>query len=122
MANTFKVTSVSSVATTVGANTSTIYTCPAATTTVVLALLLSNKHSSSVDTSVQLVSATNNSGNNSNIGSNASAYIIKDVTIDENTSLELMAGQIYVLQVGDSVKVYAANTNIDVVFSYMEMT
>ena len=122
MANTFKVTSVSSVATTVGANTSTIYTCPAATTCVVLALLLSNKHSSSVDTSVQLVSATNNSGNNSNIGSNASAYIIKDVTIDEKTSLELMAGQKYVLQVGDSVKVYAANTNIDVVFSYMEMT
>ena len=122
MANTFKVTSVSSVATTVGANTSTIYTCPAATTTVVLALLLSNKHSSSVDTSVQMVSATNNSGNNSNIGSNASAYIIKDVTIDDKTSLELMAGQKYVLQVGDSVKVYAANTNIDVVFSYMEMT
>jgi len=122
MANTFKVTSVSSVATTVGANTSTIYTCPAATTTVVLALLLSNKHSASVDTSVQLVSATNNSGNNSNIGSNASAYIIKDVTIDDKTSLELMAGQKYVLQVGDSVKVYAANTNIDVVFSYMEMT
>ena len=122
MANTFKVTSVSSVATTVGANTSTIYTCPAATTTVVLALLLSNKHSSSVDTSVQLVSATNNSGNNSNIGSNASAYIIKDVTIDEKTSLELMAGQKYILQVGDSVKVYAANTNIDVVFSYMEIT
>ena len=122
MANTFKVTSVSSVATTVGANTSTIYTCPAATTTVVLALLLSNKHSSSVDASVQLVSATNNSGNNSNIGSNASAYIIKDVTIDDKTSLELMAGQKYVLQVGDSVKVYAANTNIDVVFSYMEMT
>ena len=85
MANTFKVTSVSSVATTVGANTSTIYTCPASTTTVVLALLLSNKHSSSVDTSVQLVSSTNNSGNNSNIGSNASAYIIKDVTIDEKT-------------------------------------
>ena len=122
MANTFKVTSVSSVATTVGANTSTIYTCPASTTTVVLALLLSNKHSSSVDTSVQLVSSTNNSGNNSSIGSNASAYIIKDVTIDEKTSLELMAGQKYVLQVGDSVKVYAANTNIDVVFSYMEMT
>ena len=122
MAKTFKVTSVSSVPITVGANTSTIYTCPAATTTVVLALLLSNKHSSSVDTSVQLVSATNNSGNNSNIGSNASAYIIKDVTIDEKTSLELMAGQKYVLQVGDSVKVYAANTNIDVVFSYMEMT
>ena len=73
MANTFKVTSVSSVATTVVANTATIYTCPGSTTTVVLALLLSNKHSSSVDTRVQLVSATNNSGNNSNIGSNATS-------------------------------------------------
>tara|TARA_R110002020_G_scaffold110708_2_gene255752 strand:- start:6534 stop:6902 length:369 start_codon:yes stop_codon:yes gene_type:complete len=122
MANTFRVTSISSVPITIDANTATIYTCPSGTTTVVLALLISNKHTVAVGASVQLVSNTNNDGNNNNIGPNASAFIIKDVTIDEKTSLEIMAGQKYVLQVGDSIKVYGDNTNLDVVLSYMEMT
>ena len=86
MANTFRVTSISSVPITIDANTATIYTCPSGTTTVVLALLISNKHTVAVG------------------------------------ALEIMAGQKYVLQVGDSIKVYGDNTNLDVVLSYMEMT
>jgi len=124
MANTFKVTTVASVAITVGASTSTIYTCPGSTTTIILALLLTNKHTSSINTSVVLSSDTDNAANNdnNNSGNNADVHIIKDVTIDEQTSLEIMAGQKYVLEATDSIKVYAANTNIDVVLSYMEMT
>tara|TARA_Y100001973_G_scaffold12048_1_gene16576 strand:- start:194 stop:571 length:378 start_codon:yes stop_codon:yes gene_type:complete len=125
MANTFKVTTISSIATSAGANTSTIYTCGASNGAVVLSLLLANKHTTSIKTSVQLVSTTDNSGNNDNInsdGSNDTAYIIKDVSIDEETSLEIMSGQKYVLQNGDSLKVFGGNANVDVVLSYMEMT
>ena len=125
MANTFKVTTISSIATSAGANTSTIYTCGASNGAVVLSLLLANKHTTSIKTSVQLVSTTDNSGNNNNInsdGSNDTAYIIKDVSIDEETSLEIMSGQKYVLQNGDSLKVFGGNANVDVVLSYMEMT
>tara|TARA_Y100000004_G_C8898772_1_gene405375 strand:+ start:599 stop:976 length:378 start_codon:yes stop_codon:yes gene_type:complete len=125
MANTFKVTTISSIATSAADNTSTIYTCGASNGAVVLSLLLANKHTTSIKTSVQLVSTTDNSGNNDNIntdGSNDTAYIIKDVSIDEETSLEIMSGQKYVLQNGDSLKVFGGNANVDVVLSYMEMT
>ena len=127
MANTFKVTTISSVATEASPSpdTATIYTCGASNGTVILSLLLANKHTTSIKTTVQLVSTTDNTGNNNNIntdGSNATANIIKDVSIEEETSLEIMSGQKYVLQNGDSLKVFADNTNVDVVLSYMEMT
>ena len=124
MANTFKVTTGSSIATTAGANTSTIYTVPSATTSIVLSLLLSNKTTIAIKTSVQIVSTTANSGNNNNrsSGANETAHIIKNVSIDEETSLEIMSGQKYVLQTGDSIKVFGATADIDVVLSYMEIT
>ena len=122
MANTFKVSTINSVPTTSDANTSIIYTTPPATTTVVLALLLSNKHTAEINTSAQVVSSTSNTGSNNNIGPNATAYIIKDVPIEKKNTLEILSGQKYILQSGDSGKVYAENSNIDVIFSYMEMT
>ena len=51
MANTFKTCTVSGVSTTSGTPT-TIYTVPNATTTVVLGLMLSNKHSGNVSVTV----------------------------------------------------------------------
>ena len=124
MANNFKVTTVASVATTVGANTAKIYTCPGSTTMIVLALMLTNKHTSSIDTSVVLSSNTDNPAHNdnNNSGNNADVFVIKDVTIDEQSSLEIMAGQKYVLEDSDELKVYADNANIDVTLSYMEIT
>ena len=53
---------------------------------------------------------------------NADAHIIKDVSIEEETSLEIMSGQKYVLATTDILQVYADNANLDVVFSFMEIT
>lgn len=124
MANTFKVTTVSSVATADNQNTYSIYQCPSSTTTVILSVLLANKHTTSIKTSVLLSSDTGNSGNNSNrnSGNNQDAYIIRNVSIDEETSLEIMSGQKYVLQATDHIKILADNANLDVVLSYMEIT
>ena len=124
MANTFKVTTASSVATSASDNDYSIYQCPSSTTTVVLSVLLANKHTTSIKASVLLSSDTGNSGNNSNrnSGNNQDAYIIRNVSITEETSLEIMSGQKYVLQATDSIKVLADNENLDVVLSYMEVT
>jgi len=124
MANTFKVTTASGVVTSNNSNTYTIYTCPSSTTTIVLSLLLSNKHTEGIKASVVLSSDTGNSGNNSNrnSGNNQDAYIIKDVFISKENALEIMSGQKYVLQATDAIKVIADNANIDLVLSYMEIT
>ena len=124
MANTFKVTTASSVATSASDNDYSIYQCPSSTTTVVLSVLLANKHTTSIKASVLLSSDTGNSGNNNNrnSGNNQDAYIIRNVSITEETSLEIMSGQKYVLQATDSIKVLADNENLDVVLSYMEVT
>jgi len=47
---------------------------------------------------------------------------LKDVEINVENSLEVLAGQKYVLQTTDIVKVYADNANVDVTLSYMEIT
>ena len=124
MANTFKVTTASTVATSASDNDYSIYVCPSSTTTVILSVLLANKHTSSIKVSVLLSSDTGNSvnNNNRNSGNNQDAYIIRNVNIDEETSLEIMSGQKYVLQATDHIKILADNENLDVVLSYMEVT
>ena len=129
MANTFKVSTRNQVATAVSDNTAPIYTAPSSpsTTTIVLSLLLSNIHTTSIKVSVVLSSDTafnTNAGQNQNVnnGANEDVHIIKNVTVEEETSLEIMSGQKYVLQPTDIIKVYADNANVDVVLSYMEIT
>lgn len=117
MANTFKTCTVSGVSTNSGTPT-TIYTVPNATTTVVLGLMLSNKHSGNVSVTVVFSSTTTNSG----ASQNADVNVIKDVVIENGSSLEIMSGQKYVMQTGDILKVYADNANADAVLSFMEIT
>ena len=124
MANTFKVVTKSSVATSSGSPT-TLYTVPhtggsysTATVSVVLALLIAYKHTSSIKVTVLISSDTNNDG----ASANADVNVIKDVHLDDGTSLELMSGQKYVLQATDAVKIYADNANLDVTLSFMEIT
>ena len=117
MANTFKVITKSSVSASSGSPT-TLYTVPGSTDTVVLAILLSNKHSSAVKVTLILDSDTTNGG----ASANASVNLLKDVEINVENSLEVLAGQKYVLQTTDIVKVYADNANVDVTLSYMEIT
>ena len=124
MANTFKVVTKSSVATSSGSPT-TLYTVPHTggsystdTVSVVLALLIANKHTSSIKVTVLISSDTDNDG----ASANADVNVIKDVHLDDGTSLEMMSGQKYVLQATDSLKIYADNANLDVTLSFMEIT
>ena len=112
MANTFRVATKSTVSTS-RTTPSTIYTVPASTTSIVLALLITNIHTSSIKASIVLSSDT---------FTNVDVHIIKDVVIEQQTSLELMAGQKYVLQETDILKIYADNANLDATLSYMEIT
>ena len=122
MANTFKVVTKSGVSATSGSPT-TIYTAPSSpsTTSIVLALLIANKHTSPIKATVQIESDTA-SGTTGGGANNATVNVIKDVSIEEETSLEIMSGQKYVLMPTDVLKVYADNINLDVTFSYMEIT
>ena len=48
-------------------------------------------------------------------------FPLKNVSIEEETSLEIMSGQKYVLMTTDILKVYADNANLDVTLSFMEI-
>tara|TARA_R110002020_G_scaffold255088_2_gene468895 strand:- start:20087 stop:20440 length:354 start_codon:yes stop_codon:yes gene_type:complete len=114
MANIFKVITKAGVGL-VGSQT-TLLTVPSAKTEVILSLLLSNKHTDSIKATVIISSDTTQSG----ASANADVYIVKDVNIDKENSLEIMSGQKYILNTTDVLKVYADNANLDVVLSYME--
>jgi len=115
MANVFKVITKAGVSADSGSPT-TLLTVASAKTEVILSLLLANKHTQSIKATVILSSNTTQTGG----PTNADVYIIKDVTIEEETSLEIMSGQKYILNTADLLKVYADNANIDIVLSYME--
>ena len=114
MANVFKVITKAGVG--ASGSQTTLLTVPSAKTEVILSLLLANKLTQGIKATVILSSDTTQSG----ASANADAYIIKDVTIEDETSLEKMSGQKYILNTTDLLKVYADNANIDVVLSYME--
>jgi len=120
MANTFKVVTKSGVSASSGSPT-TIYTVPSSTTSIVLALLVANKHTTSIKATVQIVSTTAQATTGGG-ADNGTVNVIKDVSIEEETSLEIMAGQKYVLMTGDILKVYGDNANLDVTLSFMEIT
>ena len=117
MANTFKTVTKSSVSTNSGSPT-TIYTVPSSTTSIVLGLMLANKGASSFDVSAVLSSSTTNGG----ASQNADVHLLTSVAVENGSSLEIMSGQKYVLQTGDAIKVFASDSNIDVILSFMEIT
>ena len=86
MANTFKNASLASVNHSAFA---TLYTCPASTTAIILGLAITNKTDNSVTASVQFTDASD---------SNATRLLLNEVTIPANTTLEVLAGQKYVLE------------------------
>jgi len=110
MANTFKNAALSNAN---HAAYSTLYTAPSSTTTVVLGVALSNKTASSVTVRVQF----------SDSSAATTHQLLESVTIPANTTLEALAGQKYVLETGDALKVQAGTGSaIDVVAGLMEIT
>ena len=111
MANTFKNASLASVNHSAFA---TLYTCPASTTAIILGLAITNKTDASVNATVQFTDASD---------SNATRLLLNEVTIPANTTLEVLAGQKYVLEAGDILRCQAsAATSLDAVLGLMQIT
>ena len=116
MANVFKVITKSSVS--VDSSTPTdLIEVPTSKTEIILSLMLANKHTSSIKVTVLIESDTTQAGGH---GANETVKVLNAITVDEETSLEVMSGQKYILNTTDKLQIYADNANIDVVLSYME--
>ena len=103
MANTFK--QINFAAEPASAGTPYVmYTVATSTTTVVLGLILTNIHSTSVTAEVELVSTTANRGGANNVA-NGTSFLIKDVDIPNKSSLELLSGGKVVLEAGDVIRI-----------------
>ena len=122
MANTFRMTNETNVSTTI----EPLYTVPSSTTTIILGIMMSNTSTGTIKGSVQLVSTSAVGSGVSNSGAsnaNESTYMIKDAPINNSSSLEIMAGNKIVMQVGDILKAKSDTaTGLDIIISYMEIT
>ena len=110
MANTFKLKTKANV----GVTTVGIYTAPAATTTVVIGITLSNTSGSGVNVGVA-VSRTSDTQDDVNL--------LKNAPIPQGSSLEFMGGNKVVLEETDTVTVDSdTNNSIDAALTIMEIT
>ena len=108
MANTFKNAALANVS---NSSYQTLYTAPASTQTVILGLAIANKTSSPVTVQVQFRDSS----------ASADFQLLDGVSIPANTTLETLAGQKYILEAADILKVKAGTGSaIDVVLGFME--
>ena len=103
MANTFKVANFAAEPASAG-TPYVMYTAGSNVTAIVLGLILSNIHTSQVTASVRLVSDTANRSVTNNTA-NGTSIIIKDVPIPVGSSLEIMAGNKFVLETTDQITI-----------------
>lgn len=110
MANTFKNAALANVNT---ASYDTLYTCPSATTAIVLGVAIANKSAQAVNVTIQY----------SDSSAVTNHQLLEQVDIPGNTTLEVLAGQKYVLEASDALKVKAGTaSSLDVVMGLMEIT
>ena len=110
MANTFKNAALADVS---SGSYDTLYTAPAATQVVVLGLVIANKTTSAVSVKVQFTDSS----------ASTTHQLLEDVSIPANTTLETLAGQKYILEAADILKVQAGTGSaLDVVLGIMEKT
>ena len=110
MANTFKNAALADVS---SGSYDTLYTAPAATQVVVLGLAIANKTTAAVTVKVQFTDTS----------ATTTHQLLEDVSIPANTTLETLAGQKYILEATDVLKVQAGTGSaLDVVLGIMEKT
>lgn len=110
MANTFKNAFGSNIS---DSSYTDVYTVPASTTTVVLGLNICNKTASAVTATVRITDTS----------ASVSYQVIDTVSIPGRTSLEIMAGQKYILEATDILRVQAGTASaLDVTLGVMEIT
>ena len=118
MANDFKVIT-RDVAPASAGTPETLYTVQTGSTIVVLGLTLANVHTSQVTGSVQLVSTTTQTSQTQN----TTAHIVKDIPLPVGSTVEIMAGNKIVLNVGDIIKIDCSVADkVSATMSYMEIT
>jgi hypothetical protein len=108
MANTFKNASLVDVGT-----DDVLYTAPAGTTTVILGVALANKNSYNINATVKF--------NDSSAGTSVS--LVPGIVIPGNNTLEMLAGQKYILEPGDSLTCTSeTESSLDVTLGIMEIS
>ena len=91
-----------------------LYTCPSATTTVILGLALCNKTANAVNATVQIQDTSD---------SNNDFQVIDTVSIPPRTTLELLSGQKYILETTDVLRVKSGTGSaLDATLGLMEIT
>ena len=103
MANTFKQINFAAEPNSAG-TPYVMYTVASSTTAVIIGLLLTNIHTTSVTTEVELVSTTANRGGANNV-TNGTSFLVKDVSIPNGSTLELLTGGKVVLEAGDKIQI-----------------
>jgi hypothetical protein len=103
MANTFKQINFAAEPNSAG-TPYVMYTVATSTTAVIIGLLLTNIHTTSVTTEVELVSTTANRGGANNVA-NGTSFLVKDVSIPNGSTLELLTGGKVVLEAGDVLRI-----------------
>lgn len=93
----------------------TLYTCPASVTSILIGILLCNKLSSEVTASVYIETT---------IATDDNAFVVKDLVIPANTSTELVLGKIVMTHNnvnGDVLKAYCNTLNaVDATVTILE--
>lgn len=121
MANTFKCVTFAAEPASAG-TPYTMYTVASSTTTVIVGLILTNIHTTSVTVEVELESNTANRGGTNNVA-NTTSFLVKDVTIPAGSSLELLTGGKVVMETTDILKIDCSVADkISGTLSVMEIT
>ena len=121
MANTFKQINFAAEPNSAG-TPYVMYTVATSTTAVIIGLLLTNIHTTSVTTEVELVSTTANRGGANNVA-NGTSFLVKDVSIPNGSTLELLTGGKVVLEAGDKIQIDCSVADkLSGSFSVLEIT
>ena len=122
MANTFRVITHDVMPASAG-TPETLYTCPSSTTAIVLGLILTNVHTTTITTSVVLSSDTATSTNSGAPAANTDVFLLKDAPLPEGSTLEILSGNKLALQTTDILKIDASIADkVSVALTIMEIT
>ena len=102
-----------------GVGTSAVTLRTANSDDAIVGITVANVHTAQVTGTVQLVSTTTQTSQTQN----TTAHIVKDIPVPVGSSVEIMAGNKIVLNVGDIVKIDCSVADkLSVTMSYMEIT
>jgi len=98
--------------TAIGTSEATAYTVPASTVSVVIGLNVSNITGNQINVDLRVDKASGDD-----------VYLVKNIPIPNGTSFEFNAGNKFVLQTGDAIKIVSDTAaSVDVLISVLEQT